>query len=199
MKPLQGMVLIEPQWLADVMKVLMNIDRDKGSKGFSSEFKKNENRLALNQLEKNGIADANLVLFPLWEKFHNGSKEVFQQICLLLAAYGLIIPVKSSPAYFIPCKLPTDENLDVVATSSCNKINVKFKDGFVPPFILHHMMFTMYQEIQCDNMKHQFLASQCFMEYVKDCQWWLSQADGSNVIEINLRLANCWSYQLTCA
>ncbi|XP_065910261.1 uncharacterized protein [Dysidea avara] len=186
MEPLHDVVLIKPQWLADVMKELMNIDRgDDKLKPKEDDMKK-----ALRKFKNEGKADKKHVLFPLWREYHNGSEEMFQQICLLLEAYGLIVPVQQSQYYYVPCKLPKDvENIIPNVTKNCHKLCVSFKDGFYPPFLLHHLMFLMYRRIQDidDDDDNCFFDEKCYIECVADCQWWLSQSVPSNSIDVAIR------------
>ena len=180
-------MLIKPQWLADVMKELMNIDR--GDKRF--ENIRIDVRKAIDHLIETGKADKKFVLFPIWQEHHNGSQQVFEQICLLLEAYGIIIPTKQSQYYYISCKLPQKVEIPII-TDNCNSFQVNFNDGFFPPFILHQLMFKMYQEIQdYSASKCEFGENECFMYYIDDCQWWLCQKGFDDVIDVTIR---CGSY-----
>jgi len=182
MKPLHDVVLIKPQWLADVMKELMNIDRgDDKLKPEGDDMKK-----ALRKFEKEGTVDKKQVLYPLWRKYHNGSEEVFQQICLLLEAYGLIVPIEQSQqVYFVPCKLPQTVNDIPIVTENCHKISLIFKDSLFPPFLLHQLMFLLYREQTPSH--YLFSDKECFIEYVRGCQWWLKQNDSCDSIDVTIR------------
>ena len=182
-QPLQGIVLIKPQWLADVMKELMKIDR--GDEKFDNVGR--ETRKAIDCLIETGKADKEHVLFPLWEEHHNGSEELFEQICLLLEAYGVIIPIKQSQCYYISCKLPKIISTPRI-TDNCHNFRVDFKDGFFPPFILHQLMFKMYQDH--NPSKYEFGDKECYMEYIKDCQWWLRQNSYNDAIDVTIRYAS---------
>ena len=61
-KPLEDVVLIKPQWLADVMNELMRIDR-----GDEEKFKDIEEKIseAIDCLMETGKAHREHVLFPL--------------------------------------------------------------------------------------------------------------------------------------
>ena len=181
-KPLQEVVLIKPQWLADVMKELMNIDR--GDEKFEDLGR--ETHEAIDCLINTGKADKDLVLFPLWKEHHNGSQQLFEQICLLLEAYGVIIPIEQSQCYYISCKLPIAKELKIPRrTNNCNTFHVDFKNGLFPPFILHQLMFKMYQD--CSPSKYEFGMNECYMEYIQDCQWWLGQNGYDEIIEVTIR------------
>ncbi|XP_065910258.1 uncharacterized protein [Dysidea avara] len=183
MEPLHDVVLIKLQWLADVMKELMNIDR--GDDKLQPEGEKDMKK-ALRKFENEGKADKKSVMFPLWRKYHNGSEEVFQQICLLLEAYGLIVPIEQSQCYYVPCKLPQNvEEFPCITDDYCNKISLICKDGLFPPFLLHHLMFLMYRE-QTPSY-YLFSDKECFMEYVRDCQWWLKQNEHCDSIDVTIR------------
>ena len=186
MKPLHDVVLIKPQWLADVMKELMNIDR--GSDKLKCEG--DDMKKALRLFKKEGKADKKQVLYRLWREYHNGSEKVFKQICLLLEAYGLIVSVQQSQCYYILCKLPQTVKGIPRVTTDCHKLCVILKDGLSPPYLLHHLMFLMYQRIQDtdDDDDNLFFDKGCYIEYVGDCQWWLSQSDPSDNIDVTIRL-----------
>ena len=183
-QPLQGMVLIKPQWLADVMKELMKIDR--GDEKFDNVGR--ETREAIDCLIETGKADKKYVLFPLWEEHHNDSEELFEQICLLLEAYGVIIPIKSQNEihqyYYIPCKLPQEVNIPR-KTKNCHSFYVDFKKGPFPPFILYQLMFKMYQEYNPEECE--FGNNECYMEYIEDCQWWFEQNGYNAIIDVTVR------------
>ena len=135
---------------------------------------------------ESGKADREHVLFPLWKEHHNGSKQLFDQICLLLEAYGVIIPIKKENYYYVSCKLPQEIDIPKT-TANCHSFRVDFKNGFFPPFILHQLMFKMYQEN--DLSKSEFSESACYMQYIEDCQWWLSQNSYNDAIIVTIRFA----------
>ena len=184
MQPLQGVVLIKPQWLADVMKELMKIDR--GDEKFQNATE--DVREAIGCLLKTGKADKKFALFPLWQEHHNGSEQMFEQICLLLEAYGVIIPIKKgneiAQCYYISCRLPQSVNTPEI-TKNCHSFCVSFKDGLFPPFVLHQLMFKMYQDY--NPSKYEFGKTKCYMEYIEDCQWWLYQHSYDDIIMVTIR------------
>ena len=135
-----------------------------------------------------GKAHKERVLFPLWKEHHNNSVELFEQICLLLEAYGVIIPIKTENCYYISCKLPQLQEINIPeSTDNCHSFCVDFKNGFFPPFILHQLMFKMYQDN--DLTKSEFSESACYMQYIEDCQWWLSQNSYNDAINVTIRFA----------
>jgi len=178
---LKDVILISPQWLANIMKELMQLKRDSGYDGG-----------ALHQLKHRGRVNRDEILYPLWKKYHGGKSDVLEKICILLQAYGLIIPIhkKVSPLYYyIPCKLPTsfEDHSLVKPTSNCSKFCVSFENHILPPFTLHHLMFLMYSFAESDGQedKCDFLTTQCFIEWVNDCQWWLKQ--DKDIIYVTVR------------
>lgn len=185
LKPLEGVVLIKPQWLADVMKELMKIDRGDEEK-FGNMGR--EVREDVDCLIATGKAHKEHVLFPLWKEHHNGSEQLFEQICLLLEAYGVIIPIKRENEipqwYYISCKLPQEVGIPN-RTKNCHTFHVDFKKGLFPPFVLHQLMFKMYQDY--NPLKCEFGKNECYMEYIKDCQWWLYQSGYDDIIEVTVR------------
>ena len=184
-KPLEDVVLIKPQWLADVMNELMRIDR-----GDEERFQNMEEEVskAIDCLMESGKAHREHVLFPLWKEHHNGSKQLFDQICLLLEAYGVIIPIKRENNiplwYYISCKLPQVVNIPQ-RTKNCHHFHIDFNKGLFPPFVLHQLMFKMYQDYNLSKCK--FGKNGCYMESIKDCQWWLHQDGYDDVIKVTVR------------
>ena len=184
MARVQDVILISPQWLADVMKELMQLKRNSG---YDPE--------ALHQLDYKGIIDRYRILCPLLKKYHGGKPELLEQICILLQSYGLIIPVnQQSSLYYVPCKLPTSPTQDntlVTQTNNCSKFRVSFEHCFLPPFVLHHLMFLMYSSAKSDGQKDNccFLKTQCFIEWVNDCQWWLNQSNDTIHVTVRLEMS----------
>ena len=184
---LKDTLLLSPQWLADVMKELMLIKRSDDRYDAKS----------LRRLQKEGIVDEK-ILSLLWVYQLKGKKETFQLISVFLQAYGLIVPVgqQEPQQYYVPSQLPsTSEKMKKpIATADCNKVHISFghDDGFLPPFVLHHLMFKMYSDSKkgkdSDSPKDRkccFLATESFIEPLHDCQWWVCQGD--DVIEVWIR------------
>ena len=163
------------------MKEVMKIDRGKFV-NMEREVRKEFDRLI-----ETGKAHKEHVLFPLWKEHHNGSKELFEQICLLLEAYGVIIPIKRENYYYVSCKLPQKVNIPPI-TSNCHSFRVDFKNGFFPPFILHQLMFKMYQDNN-NLLKSEFSESACYMHFIEDCHWWLNQNSYNDAINVTIRFA----------
>ena len=71
--------------------------------------------------------------------------------------------------------------------ADCNTVHVSFgdDDGFLPPFVLHRLMFKMYSD-STQSKGCCFLATQGFIELLHDCQWWTCQ-DDCDVIEVWIR------------
>ena len=175
---LQDKLLLSPQWLADKMKELMLIHR--GDCKYDPK--------SVRRLHQEGIVDGN-ILSILWEKEIKEKMESFPLISMFLQAYGLIIPVgqREPQQYYIPSQLPSKSKKMKVVTTDCNHICVSFghDDGFLPPFVLHHLMFRMYSDSK-QSKECCFLATEGFIELLHDCQWWIQQ-DSSDVIEVWIR------------
>ena len=172
---LQGMLLLTPQWLADIMKELTQIQLcdDKYDKK------------SVLRLQDEGIVDEK-ILSILWEK----QLEKMQLILIFLQAYGLIVPVRQDPQqYYIPSQLPSTSKKPKTQTPDCSKVHINFNhdDGFLPPFVLHHLMFKMYSDSE-QSKECYFLATEAFIEPLHNCQWWVCQGNNtSEVIEIWIR------------
>lgn len=169
---LQDKVLLSPQWLADVMKKLMQIKQSQ----YDSKY-----AVSIHRLQKEGIVDGTL-LSALWEKELKGEMEA---ILIFLQAYGLIIPVGLQPQqYYVPSQLPVKSEKMKTPTVDCSKVHISF-GGFLPPFVLHHLMFKMYSDSQ-QSEECCFLATKGFIEPLHDCQWWVCQHN-NDIIEVCIR------------
>ena len=142
---------------------------------------------SLRRLQQEGIVDEN-ILSILWEELE-GKMESFPLISTFLQAYGLIIPVggQQPQQYYIPSQLPSKSKKMKKITADCNHIHVSFghDDGFLPPFVLHQLMFRMYSDSK-QSKECCFLATEGFIELLHDCQWWIQQYS-SDVIEVWIR------------
>ena len=171
---LRDTILLSPQWLADVMKELIKIDRS--DPRYSPK--------SVHQLQQDGIVDEQF-LSILWEKQLQESKDTFQFISILLQALGLIIPVgQQEPSqYYIPFMLPSNSSKMVKPAPNCNQIYISF--DFFPPFLLHHLMFKLYNDSQ-QSKKSCFLATEGFIDSLLDSQWWVHQKN-DDAIEVLIR------------
>ena len=183
---LKDTLLLSLQWLADVMKELMQIKR--------SDDRYNAN--SLRRLQQEGIVDEN-ILSLLWVYQLKERQETFQLISILLQAYGLIVPVgqQEPQQYYVPSQLPSTSKKMKRPTADCNKVHISFghDDGFLPPFVLHHLMFNMYSDSlkgkHSDSKEGKeccLLATKGFISPLCDCQWWVCQGD-DDVIEVWIR------------
>ena len=96
---LHNVIILDPQWLAKVMTELMKVDYED-----------------IRQLLNHGLAKQSF-LKSLWDDYldrstQEGQERSFQQLCLFLQAFCLIIPASSvnistnqESLYLIPCKL----------------------------------------------------------------------------------------------
>ena len=174
---LKDTLLLSPQWLADIMKELMLIKRSNNRYDAKS----------LCRLQKEGIVDEK-ILSLLWVYQLKEKKETLHLISMFLQAYGLIISVgqEEPQQYYIPSQLPSTSEKMKKPTADCNKVHISFghDDGFLPPFVLHHLIFKMYSDSQ-KGKECYFLANESFIEPLCDCQWWVCQGD--DVIEVWIR------------
>ena len=176
---LEDILLLSPQWLADKMKELMLIQRTD----------RKYDPKSVRRLQQEGIVDGN-ILSILWENEQLEEKmESFQLISMFLQAYGLIIPVgqREPQQYYIPSLLPSNSKRMKKITADCNHIHISFghDDGFLPPFVLHHLMFKMYSDSK-QSKECCFLATEGLIELLHDCQWWICQGN-NDVIKVWIR------------
>ena len=81
---LKGLVLLDPKWLITVMRKVVELRRS-SLKPFGKD---------LRDLDEKGIASIAL-LKECWKEFSIGNdQQSFQQLCLILQAFGLIYPIE---------------------------------------------------------------------------------------------------------
>ena len=103
---LLNLVILNPDWLISVMRVIMELNKVEGLK-----------QEQIMQLESKGTADLDL-LSVCWKEFLTASDSAsdfridIHHLCLILQAYCLIYPVTINNSdsvqskFIIPCKLP---------------------------------------------------------------------------------------------
>lgn len=143
---LHNAIILDPQWLAEVMTKLMK------ETSYSSEHNAEDICLLLNK----GMAKQSF-LKSLWIDYLSdqvSQERSFQQLCLFLQAFCLIIPASSvnittsqESLYLIPCKL---QRIDEPPESppnieECIKFYFDFK-GYLPAEIFHRFFCLLARE-----------------------------------------------------
>ncbi len=156
MKSLENLVLLDPKWLMEVMRELMelrNMNTGKIQKNLGKEYKNED----LQCLEDSGIACERL-LIKRWEMYYVAEKGVtFREVCLMLQAYGLIFPKSSllpdqknnSPGtappstcdFLVPCMLP--ERMEDTDSENWGNISFEFDFGDFLPKVVYHRLICL--------------------------------------------------------
>ena len=138
---LESMVILDPQWLIDVFKKVITVERYERTEA-------NVEDLWI-KLEKTGILDERLLNHawkPLFER---------QETCLNLLAimerFSLLCSwpsQKTNKEYLVPSMLmspPTDDVLELLASVKIPSLYVRFKSGRVPPGLFSRLVLQFYQ------------------------------------------------------
>ena len=202
-KELQGLVLLDPKWLLEVMRTVMELGID--AKGYRGQDTRD--------LDKKGVASATL-LKTCWESIlKDGSECSFLQLSLILQAYGLIFPINipdnassnpplrsaSDPAvmsqttptthsqsggvglhprerFLVPCRIP--EKSDVKHLTGLTFF-IDFQ-GFLPVEIFHRLICLMLNKSRSVPVvvgKLMLNSTCCYFPHVENCQWRIEVLD----------------------
>ncbi len=143
---IQDLVILDPHWLIEVMRGIVEIDPTDDCDGIASEH--------VLRLESGGVASMELLTNYLKE-FTSGSSDItLDQLLSILRSYCLIFPLQPGPSspegadggasyteYIVPCKLPDDlddKEVDIPERKCC----VFYFDfcQFLPDEIYHRLM-----------------------------------------------------------
>ena len=145
---LQELIVLDPDWLIRLMKVVMELDPTKNVPGIRGD--------QMRDLSSSGIADSK-VLEVIWGEFISPASGIeVRHLCLMLQAYCLIYPVemvtstgKKSPIqqFIIPCKFPTEIESAILPkwVGKCVTFYFDF-DGFLPDEIYHRLICLTSKE-----------------------------------------------------
>lgn len=138
--------MLDPDWLIRVMKGIMKLDTMKKVPGTKSE--------EISDLEVHGDADLKLLKCCWKNESISLSDDEMRHLCLVLQAYCLIYPLKSTATagstdscnaqtkYIIPCKLPDPSKIDMKEHMWICKCVVFYFDfkKFLPNEIYHRLI-----------------------------------------------------------
>ena len=139
---LERMVILDPQWLIDVFKMVITVKR--------YEHKDRKVEELWRKLEKTGILDANLLEHVWSSLFHN--RETRESLTAIMERFSLLCPwpsnSESSKQYLVPSMLlspPTDAVLKLLATVQIPSLCVKFSSGRLPPGLFPRLILQFFQ------------------------------------------------------
>ena len=139
---LERMVILDPQWLIDVFKMVITVKR--------YEHKDRKVEELWRKLEKTGILDENLLEHVWRSLFHN--RETRESLTAIMERFSLLCPwpsnSESSKQYLVPSMLlspPTDAVLKLLAAVQIPSLCVKFTSGRVPPGLFPRLILHFFQ------------------------------------------------------
>lgn len=184
-KELCDLIVLRPEWLISVMKVIMELSPSKKILGVESEL--------VSYLDKTGEADLDL-LTACWKdrisppESAPESRIDIHHLCLILQAYCLIYPVPSDssgsnsdsvPAelgrskkskYIIPCKLP--EKIDGECLLPGSSTFVFDFERFLPAEIYHRLICLAARKSNPSRGSPNLYSSKkCFFQEFSDTNW----------------------------
>ncbi len=139
---LERMVILDPQWLVDVFKMVITVKR------YEHKDKKVEE--LWRKLEKTGILEENLLEHVWSSLFDKGDTR--QSLIAIMERFSLLCSwpsnVDSTKQYLVPSMLPSppvDAVLKVLATVHIPSLYVKFTSGRVPPGLFPRLTLQFFQ------------------------------------------------------
>ncbi len=167
---LSSVILLDPQHLANAMKVLMKLDlRQPCPKGVQHS--------ELLQVRKSGRASKSFLRACWADLLPECDDESFVQLCLFLQAFCLIVPSSclhetagSSDEYLIPSQLERDP-LDCPRVFQLEKCTCFYFDfhGYVPIELFHRFIYHFLLTQRCNGeLRH----SVCLLTDASRKEWW---------------------------
>ena len=138
---LERMVILDPQWLVDVLKNVITVRRFKDTEHAVKDL--------WIQLEKTGILDEKLIDHA-WrdllenQESHNSLIAIMERLCLLSPWPSS----KDSKQYLVPSMLmspPTDDVLQLLDSVNIPSLFVTFASGRVPPGLFSRLILHFFQ------------------------------------------------------
>ena len=179
---LHNFIILDPQWLAEIMTELMKVDY--GCK---------HNAQDIRQLLNHGLARQNF-LKSLWEDYLDRSniERSFQQLCLFLQAFCLLISASSvkictnqGSLYLIPCKLKGKDKPPQSPKYPEEWIQFYFDfKGYLPAEVFHRLSCLL----GCDSTdprthENTFHYNYCSLWGIQQTNLWLEMHKGQNVLK----------------
>ncbi|XP_078376831.1 uncharacterized protein LOC144660144 isoform X2 [Oculina patagonica] len=139
---LERMVILDPQWLIDVFKMVITVKR--------YEHKDRKVQELWRKLEKTGILDENL-LEHVWSSLFD-KRETRKSLTAIMERFSLLCSwpsnSESNKQYLVPSMLlspPTDAILKLIAAVEIPSLYVKFTSGRVPPGLFCRLVLQFFQ------------------------------------------------------
>ena len=157
---LERMVILDPQWLIDVFKMVITVKR------YEHEDRKVEE--LWRKLEETGILDENLQEHVWSSLFHN--HETRESLTAIMERFSLLClwpsNSDSSKQYLVPSMLPsppTDAVRKLLAAVQIPSLCVKFTSGRVPPGLFPRLILQFFQ--WCNEVWKSEMMPQLFQNF----------------------------------
>ena len=157
---LERMVILDPQWLIDVFKMVITVKR--------YEHKDRKVEELWRKLEETGILDENLLEHVWSSLFHN--QETRESLTAIMERFSLLCPwpsnSESSKQYLVPSMLPsppTDAVRKLLAAVQIPSLCVKFTSGRVPPGLFPRLILQFFQ--WCNEVWKSEMMPQLFQNF----------------------------------
>ena len=185
---LHSAIILDPQWLAEIMTELMKVD-------FSSKH----NAQNIHQLLNHGLAKQDF-LKSLWDDYLDKSTQEsqersFQQLCLFLQAFCLIIPASSvnistnqGSLYLIPCKLKGKNKPPQSPEYPKEWIQFCFDfKGYLPAEVFHRLSCLLACDSTDPTHENTFRYNYCSLWDIQQSNLWLEMHTEKNVLKAYMK------------
>ena len=187
-KILHNAIILDPQWLAKIMTELMKVD-------YGCEYDVEDIRQLLNH----GLAKQGL-LKSLWNPYLDRSTQEsqersFEQLCLFLQAFCLIIPAnyvkidtKQESLYLIPCMLKGKNKPPESPEYPMEWIQFHFDfKGYLPAEVFHRLSCLLACETTDRTHENTFHYNYCSLWGIQECNLWLEMHTEINVLKAYMK------------
>ncbi len=199
-RALHGVILLNPQQLADAMKVLMKLHP---RQTYPADIK----RSAIQKVLKSGVASKSFLRACWADLLPDNRDELFTQLCLFLQAFCLVIPAKrinldqgngegqlqtpdQEEEYLIPSCLKLNESPlkcpRVFQLEECTCFYFDFQ-GYLPIELFHRFIcqFLLTQgKARASGCKGEFRHGHCQLTDTSGTEWWFEVLEGRHRLKL---------------
>ena len=142
-KELNNLVILDPQWLIDILKKVITVRRYEPTEASVEPFWR--------KLQGTGILDERLLVHEWKHLIDKYSIETVQSLIGIMERFSLLCPWPSdeeTKQYLVPSMLmspPTNDVLELLASVRTPSLFAKFEVGRVPPGLFTRLVLQFYQ------------------------------------------------------
>ena len=140
---LNNTVILDPQWLINIFKEVITVNRYEPTEGIVEEF--------LLKLQDTGILDERLLDHKWKSVIDMYSKDTCKRLIAIMERFSLLCPWPSDgehKQYLVPSMLmspPTDNVVELLSSVRIPSLFVRFDLGRVPPGLFTRLVLQFYQ------------------------------------------------------